>query len=170
MSAHMPAVLYCPCRNQCLVVLLRVMLCRRGLRLLRVDRRQTTKVPSQAGGARKHKQDRCLHVWRQRPRARARTLADAQANLGAHAARPTAARSASSRTSPSSSPMTSRYIMGWRGNKEAHAPALGALVADGVVLDRHYMYQYCRTPPPTGPFSRAGCRSTSTWGTWGRWR
>ena len=36
-----------------------------------------------------------------------------------------------------------RYNMGWRGNKEARTPALDALVADGVVLDRHYVYQYC---------------------------
>eukprot|EP00036_Acanthoecidae_sp_10tr_P015081 CAMPEP_0206295298 /NCGR_PEP_ID=MMETSP0106_2-20121207/5093_1 /ASSEMBLY_ACC=CAM_ASM_000206 /TAXON_ID=81532 /ORGANISM="Acanthoeca-like sp., Strain 10tr" /LENGTH=580 /DNA_ID=CAMNT_0053725945 /DNA_START=6 /DNA_END=1748 /DNA_ORIENTATION=+ len=35
------------------------------------------------------------------------------------------------------------YNMGWRGNKEARTPNMDTLVADGIILDRHYVYQYC---------------------------
>lgn len=35
------------------------------------------------------------------------------------------------------------YNAGWRGNKEARTPAMDALVSEGIVLDRHYVYQYC---------------------------
>jgi hypothetical protein len=35
------------------------------------------------------------------------------------------------------------YNMGWRGNTEARTPALDALVKDGLVIDRHYAYQFC---------------------------
>ena len=35
------------------------------------------------------------------------------------------------------------YNMGWRGNKEARTPHLDSLVAQGLVLERHYVYKYC---------------------------
>jgi len=33
--------------------------------------------------------------------------------------------------------------MGWRGNKEARTPNMDKLVADGVILDRHYVFKFC---------------------------
>jgi arylsulfatase I/J len=33
--------------------------------------------------------------------------------------------------------------MGWRNNSEARTPNMNALVKEGVILDRHYVYQYC---------------------------
>ena len=35
------------------------------------------------------------------------------------------------------------YNAGWQGNKEARTPNMDALVSEGVVLDRHYVYAYC---------------------------
>ena len=35
------------------------------------------------------------------------------------------------------------YNMGWRGNKEARTPNMDRLVQEGLVLDRHYVYQFC---------------------------
>lgn len=35
------------------------------------------------------------------------------------------------------------YNAGWHGNKEARTPNMDALVSEGVVLDRHYVYQFC---------------------------
>lgn len=35
------------------------------------------------------------------------------------------------------------YNMGWRGNPEARTPNIDALVKEGVILDRHYVYQFC---------------------------
>jgi hypothetical protein len=35
------------------------------------------------------------------------------------------------------------YNMGWRNNSEARTPSMNALVREGVILDRHYVYQFC---------------------------
>lgn len=33
--------------------------------------------------------------------------------------------------------------MGWRNNTEARTPNMDRLVADGIILDRHYVYKFC---------------------------
>jgi arylsulfatase A-like enzyme len=33
------------------------------------------------------------------------------------------------------------FNMGWRNNSEARTPHMDALVSEGIVLDRHYVYQ-----------------------------
>jgi hypothetical protein len=35
------------------------------------------------------------------------------------------------------------FNMGWRGNPEARTPNIDGLVQDGIVLDRHYVFQFC---------------------------
>ena len=35
------------------------------------------------------------------------------------------------------------YNFGWRGNKEARTPNIDSLVAQGLILDRQYVFKYC---------------------------
>jgi hypothetical protein len=35
------------------------------------------------------------------------------------------------------------YNFGWRGNKEARTPHIDSLVAQGLILDRQYVFKYC---------------------------